>query len=89
MKYRKDFKWSKGYSVIANVISGSDLNQAVGSMSRFEPFATYAVVFWNEGQATILQLPSYSMGSLPMMDSEVEDQEGRKWTIRVANGVCY
>ena len=89
VKYRKDFNWSKGYSVIATVISGSDLNQAVGSLNRFQSFATYAVVFWTEGQATILQLPSYGMGSLPMLDQEVEDQGGRKWTIRAGNISCY
>lgn len=89
VKYRKDYGWSKGYSVVATVISGSDLNSAVGSFSRFESFATYAVVFWDEGQASIYKLPASSMGTLPMFEQEVEDQEGRRWRIKEGHSFCY
>ena len=34
VKYRKDFGWSKGYSVVATVISGSDLNSAVAEFFK-------------------------------------------------------
>lgn len=49
VKYQNDSGWSKGYSVVATIISGSDLNSAVGGFSRYESFATYAAVFWGEG----------------------------------------
>ena len=39
-KYETEDGWSKGYKVRANIISGSDLNQAVGSFTRFRPFST-------------------------------------------------
>lgn len=88
VKYRKDYGWSKGYSVVATVISGSELNTAVGSLSRFESFATYAVVFWDKGQASIFKLP-LSFGQLPIIEQEVEDQDGKKWKIKENHGLCY
>ena len=89
VKYRKDFGWSKGYSVVATVISGSDLNSAVGSFSRFEAFATYGVVFWDKDQSSIYKLPPLSMGSFPIFEQEVEDQEGRKWKVKQGHNFCY
>ena len=89
VKYRKEYGWSKGYSIVATVISGSDLNSAVGSFTRFQSFATYAVVFWDDDQASILKLPPMSMGSLPMFESEVEDQYGGKWKIKAGHLLCY
>ena len=89
IKYRKNFGWSKGYSVQGTVISGSDLNSAVGSFTRFKSFSTYVVVFWDEDQASIFELPASSFGSVPIFPAEVEDQEGRKWTISSDNGLCF
>ena len=42
IKFEKEYGWSKGYAVQATIISGSDLNSAVGSFNRFKPFSTYA-----------------------------------------------
>lgn len=89
VKYQNDSGWSKGYSVVATIISGLDLNSAVGSFSRYESFATYAAVFWGEGQASIYKLPPLSMGSLSIFEQEVKDQEGRKWKIKKGNNFCY
>lgn len=89
VKYEKESGWSKGYSVEATVISGSELNSAVGSYTRFQSYATYAVVFWDDDQASVLKLPSMSMGSLPMLESVVKDQYGRKWKIKEGNTFCF
>lgn len=89
LKYATEVGWSKGYAVEATVIEGSDLNARVGGSTRFRPFATYAVVFWGEGQATILELPPLSMGSLPMFESDVQDQNGRSWKIKEGHLFCY
>ena len=62
VKFEKEYGWSKGYAVQATIISGSDLNSAVGSFNRFKPFSTYAVVFWDENQASIFELPPLSTG---------------------------
>lgn len=89
IKYEKEHGWSKSYTVQATVIEGSELNQKVGSYTRFKSFSTYAVVFWGEGQATVLELPSLSMGSLPMFEIEVKDQEGRHWKIKEGHLFCH
>lgn len=89
VKYRQDFGWSNGYRVIGNVMSGSELNRAVRSLTRYRSFSTYVVVFWDEGQASIFELPSGSMGNVPMFEREVEDQYGRKWRIKRGHSLCY
>lgn len=89
LKYRVNYGWSQGYKVTATVISGADLNTAVGSYTRFKAYGTYAVVFWDEGQASIFELPAYDIDQLPIIATRVEDQEGREWEISQDNGVCF
>lgn len=89
VKYRTDSGWSKGYAVQGTVIDGSDLNSAVGSYTRFNNFSTYVVVFWDDDQASIFELPAISFGSVPMFETEVEDQQGRKWKIKEGHFLCY
>jgi hypothetical protein len=89
VKYEKEDGWSKAYAVEATVIEGSELNQKVGSYTRFKSYSTYAVIFWGEGEATIMQLPAMSMGSLPMFEQKVEDQEGRQWKVKEGHMFCY
>ena len=88
VKFEKEYGWSKGYAVQATIISGSDLNSAVGSFNRFKPFSTYAVVFWDEDQVSIFELPPHSMGSAPMFETQVKDQEGRSWKIKQGHLFC-
>lgn len=88
LKYAATYGWSQPYEVEAEVISGMDLNTAVGSYTRFKGFATYAVVFWDQDQASIFELPSYSIDQLPIMPAEVQDQTGRLWKISADNGAC-
>ncbi len=71
INYETEHGWSNGYAVQATIISGSDLNFAVGSYNRFKAFTDYAVVFWDEDQASIFELPALSMGSAPTFETEV------------------
>ena len=89
VKYEKEYGWSKSYAVEVTVIEGSELNKKVGSYTRFRSFATYAVIFWDEGEATILELPAMSMGSLPIFESQAKDQEGRLWKIKEGHLFCH
>lgn len=89
VKYRKDFKWSQTYSVQATVKSGSELSAATGEWSRFTSFNSYAVIFWGQNQATILELPPLSMNDIPMFETDVEDADGRKWKISKRGTVCF
>ena len=88
VKYEREHGWSKGYAVLGTVISGSDMNSKVGSLSRFKSFSTYVVVFWDDDQATILELPALSMGSLPIFESQVRDQQGRLWKLKQGHSFC-
>jgi hypothetical protein len=89
IKYQKEYGWSKSYTVIGTVISGSDLNSKVGSLSRFKALSTYVVVFWDDDKATILELPPLSMGSVPMFESEARDQLDRLWKIKQGHTFCF
>lgn len=89
LKYEKETGWSKAYDVEANLYSGTELNRAVNSYTRFKSYSNYAVVFWGEGQATILELPSYYIGQLPIVYSNVNDQYGRKWSIQSKGAYCF
>ncbi len=88
VKFEKEYGWSKGYAVQATIISGSDLNSAVGSFNRFRPLSTYALVFWDEDQASIFELPPLSMESAPIFETKVKDQEGRSWKIKQGHLFC-
>nr|WP_152665021.1 hypothetical protein [Pseudomonas toyotomiensis] len=89
VKYKKEYGWSQGYEVDAKVISGSELMAATGNYSRFRSYTTYAVIFWGKEQATILEMPASSMGSIPMFKSTVKDMDGRDWQIEQSSGFCF
>ena len=85
VRYQSNWEWSKGYAVEATIIDGSDLNSAVGKYNAYSSFKTYAVIFWNKGQATVLQLP-YSWLSISYQD--VYDKDGSAWQIKEGS-YCY
>ena len=85
-KYRTRSGWSQGYTVTATVINGSDLNAETGSYS-YEPYATYAVIFWDRGEASVLELQSYS-GEITAYETSATDQQGRSWKVSTPS-VCY
>lgn len=89
IKYRKNYGWSKGYAVEGTVMRGSDLNRAVGSFSRFKMFSTYVIVFWDEGEASIFELPHHAFGRVPLLGTVVRDQEGREWRIKKGRFSCF
>ena len=89
VKYETEAGWSKAYKVQANIISGSDLNSAVRSFSRFRPFATYLTIFWDKDEVTILELPAASMGSVPIFETTVKDEQGRRWRVKEGHDFCY
>lgn len=89
VKYETEDGWSKSYAVDATILTGSELNHKVGSLTRFNSFATYAVIFWDKNEVTIIKLPGLYMGSLPIFEKEVEDQLGRRWRIKEGHDFCH
>jgi len=88
LKYKKEIGWSRGYSVKGTIIDGFDLNDAVGSFSRFNSHSTYVVVFWDKDQASIFELPAISFGSVPIFNTQVKDQDDRLWRIKEGHDFC-
>lgn len=74
----------KGYQVPATLIDGSELNSKTNTV-RFTSFAKYVVIFWDEGQASIIEL---DLPYLSILGTDGRDQEGRKWQISTSS-ICY
>jgi hypothetical protein len=86
VKYKTTKGWSKGYSVNAYIIKGSELNEKTGTY-QYNYFSTYVVIFWAKGQASILELDSY-FGSISYFGHYATDQRGRQWQISKTT-YCY
>ncbi len=84
VKYQTEIGWSHGYAVQGNVVQGSELNVATGSF-QYDSFSTYVVVFWAQGEASILKV---DFPYLSPLDQSATDQYGRQWEVS-AGGVCY
>jgi hypothetical protein len=88
---------SQGYRVECVYAAGEELNAAVGAFS-YRPLATYAVIFWAPGEATIIEIdglatcaPKATRGCLSWSLGGIEgtDQSGRSWRICTqTNGIC-
>lgn len=88
-KYQTSSSWSKSYAVETTLYSGSELNQAVGSFSKYRPLDLYAVIFWSGNQASVIKLKS-PMGTT-LVNQKGEDQNGRNWSLtdsRSIGGNC-
>jgi hypothetical protein len=73
------------YHVTATVLSGMELNSATAPF-RYKAFSTYVVIFWKEGEATVIELQS------PWLDAFSQsgfDQYDRGWEVGRYNGLCY
>ncbi|NGP90277.1 hypothetical protein [Fodinibius halophilus] len=86
VKYQTQSGWSKGYSVDVNVMKGSTLNQKTGTYN-YNSYSTYAIIFWSEDQASIIEL-SYFSGSFTAYGTQGTDQRGRKWQLSKTT-LCY
>lgn len=83
-KYRKDYSWSSGYRVEATIIKGVELNKATVTFN-YKPISTYVVIFWDKGQASIIEL---DFPILTGVGQSGEDQKGRKWEISKSS-ICF
>lgn len=86
VKYETEYGWSKGYQVTGTVIKGTELNSRTGTYN-YSPYSTYVVVFWDEDQASILELDFYS-GSISTYGQSATDQRGRSWQVSQTS-YCY
>jgi hypothetical protein len=96
VKYKNNYAWSDYYQVEVTFISGSELNKAVKSY-EYESYSTYAVIFWDKDQVSIIKISTYtgcgsevtqSCIANKVINLEGEDKKGRRWEICTKN-LCY
>lgn len=85
-RYMTEAGWSHGYQVSASIISGAELNRRTGTFN-YRPYSTYAVIFWAQGEASVLEL-QYYLGSVGPIGLDAKDQEGRTWHV-AETPYCY
>lgn len=83
--YAVNYGWSDGHKVQATLTSGSDLNRATSSFN-YNAFSKYVVIFWDQGQASVIELDS---PWLTYFDTEGKDQQGRAWKVAKTSGLCF
>jgi hypothetical protein len=86
VKYRTQSGWSQGYNVEGTIIRGSELNKRTSSFD-FNSLSTYVVIFWRDGQASVLEL-QYFFGSISAIPIQATDQRGRTWEVSKTS-LCY
>jgi len=84
-RYETSNGWSKGYSVQARKLTGSEMNRATSSFN-YESWSTYVVIFWDNDQASVIKM---DMPYLSAIGLQGIDQEGRKWEIAKTSFCLY
>lgn len=95
-KYQQQYGWSKLYTVEATFLTGMELNNATGTYN-YTSYSVYAVIFWGQGQATVIKLSSYLMCGYEvtcscinnaLYDLQGQDQDGDNWNLCLSN-YCF
>ncbi len=95
-KYMRQSGWSEYYTVEVNFLTGSELNKATQSFD-YDGFATYGVIFWDEGEASVIKISSFLSCGMEVtercitgaiLNLDGKDQQGVKWEICKKN-MCY
>lgn len=88
VRYETNSGRSQWYEVDVTFVTGNELNTATRSY-RFAGFDKYAVIFWGEGQATIIKLGGFFVCGMTFERSCLPsfgnmrglDQQERSWEI--------
>jgi len=96
VRYETESGWSKAYTVDVSFLTGSELNTATNTFKN-SSFSTYAVVFWSQGEASVIKLsPMLLCGAEvdkscitnTLGDLKGPDQDGDEWKICLSN-FCF
>jgi len=89
VKYQQQYGWSRKYTVEVSFMSGYELNQVTSSFN-YDGYAKYAIIFWQQNQATVIKLSSMLICGMEitcdcientLMDLQGYDQDGDKWNL--------
>ncbi|WP_277297052.1 hypothetical protein [Succinatimonas hippei] len=91
IKYqRADFSWSDGYKIRGLIVTGEDLNSFAREQGYYHYYQSgynYFVIPWENGGYTALEL-GYS-DNLPFYEENIEDHDGRTWSLQSGWDYCY
>lgn len=96
VKYQQEYGWSKKYTVEVTFLTGMELNQATET-SNYRTSSVYAIIFWDQGQATVIRLTSTLLCGFEVdcdcidnafLDLQGYDQDDDKWNICL-NDYCF
>lgn len=77
---------NKKYKVEAKVFTGTELNDKTKSYD-WQPYSKYAVIFWAEGQASIIEL-DYAYAGITQFGTYGKDQQGNRWELSSSTSFC-
>ncbi len=77
----------KSYKVEGQIYKGTELNQATKTWD-YDSWATYVVIFWAKGQASIIEL-DYYFGDIASFGNNGSDQRGYRWEIKKGHSWCW
>lgn len=86
VQYKTRNGWSKNYRVEVRTIKGSELNRRTNTFN-YNSYSSYAVIFWSNNQASIIELSFYT-GSYGPMPTSGKDQRGMSWRLSKSS-ICY
>jgi hypothetical protein len=75
----------KTYHVELNLMRGTELNRATKTYD-YAPYTHYGVIFWGEGQASIIELDSI-LGQIGPLGTSGTDKEGHPWILAPFSGL--
>lgn len=78
-------KYSQSYHLQAILTNGQELASKTGDYTDYVFYATYVVIFWGPGQATIIKMAYPNLTTFP---TSGVDQEGRTWMVNQFAGMC-
>lgn len=88
-QYMTQTGWSKKYQIEVTFMTGYELNQATSTF-KYKIFSVYAVIFWAQGQASVIQLSTFLLCGTEVDkncivnsigDLKGTDQDGDEWKI--------
>jgi hypothetical protein len=80
VRYETRGGWSNAMQVRATATTGEELAQSTGNWTRFQPLSKYVVIFWEKGEASVINIGPWDVGSMPLRGA---DQAGRVWQVSI------
>lgn len=89
-KYQTNYSWSNSQFTTTQIYKGDELNRTTGNpyFGNYEMFSHYALIWWEQGQVSVIKLDYYFGGML--LNARGVDQNGRQWELSdTTAGYCF